>query len=236
MAALDVDALLGKPKNRVARVGVELEGGWTKLPEGAHLEHDGSVYRGMRATGIQYGEIQLGPMLPAQLPAAMRKYYPDHVNASCGLHLHMGFETVLHYSILMVPEYQDTIIEYVRRWAEKEGIDKKHGLWHRLSGKSEFCQHKFWPDEQARARRDHDQNRHGHRYTVINYCYTAHGTIECRLLQMFKDVEQSIRALRLVIDVTNACLLKLMPNIKETHKGKVEFSDTKYEEYVEEVL
>lgn len=47
--AVDLSAILGDParlaglKNRIDKIGIELEGGWTHLPRGVQLTHDGSV-------------------------------------------------------------------------------------------------------------------------------------------------------------------------------------------------
>jgi hypothetical protein len=96
----------------------------------------------------------------------------------------------------------------MKKWATAERLPKDHVLWGRLSGKSEYCQHKFFADKQARnVQKDYDHFRDGCRYTVINYCYGRQQTIECRLLPMFKDVAQSIRALQEVIAITNAFLV-----------------------------
>lgn len=41
---IDISSLIGKCRNRIYRIGVELEGGWAKLPEGtSRLVGDGSV-------------------------------------------------------------------------------------------------------------------------------------------------------------------------------------------------
>ena len=206
---LDISSLLGKCKNRISRIGIEIEGGWKTLPKGIALEHDGSVFRGNRSVDISYGEIPLGPMIPGNYAAAIRKYYPHVVDATCGLHVHMSFEHLRIYSILMAEEYQDTMVAYLTRWADDEGISGEHTFRDRLKGRSRFCQKMFWPDLQTNASKDYNQDRMGHRYTMINYCHQSHGTLECRLLPMFADVEQSVRGVKRVLEITNACLVKL---------------------------
>lgn len=259
---LNIDGVLGKAKNRIALIGVELEGGWTSLPPGVNLVHDGSVRnlvpppssggpsytadqieamvqdrlsRATRGRGLstrqvqqverdvrsmvaqelrggvplQTGEIPSPVMPPSEVGVWMRRYYPQAVNGTCGLHVHMSFESALHYQRLMVPSYQATILDYVGKWAKEEGLKKDHPIWNRLSGDSRYCQHKFWPDHQVRTRaKDHDQQREGHRYTVINFCYLSNGTVECRLLPMMETADQGVRAVQRVLDITNAFLVK----------------------------
>ena len=207
---LSIDHLLGEEsKNRVAKVGVELEGAWTKLPLGAKLEIDNSVYKGTRIAGYQYGELPSGPMLPAAIPRFLKKYYPSAVDHTCGLHVHMSFDSLLRYAWLMSPRYPKTMVKYLSEWAKKEGFPADHHIWDRLSGKSIYCQDKFWPDEQVNyLLKDHDQKRHGHRYTIVNYC-GRYKTVEIRVLPMMSIVAQAIRAVNMVIDITNACLVLL---------------------------
>lgn len=245
--ALDLDRVLGKARNFVYRVGIELEGGWKKLPDGARLAHDGSVLitpdieplaareiervrrqiqrqadsgvitarqaeqmlanmvRG-RAPELQQGELPSEILELEKYPAWMKAYYPSHVNASCGLHVHQSFTNAVYYQRLMTPKYTATILKYVAAWAKKEGLPPAHPIWPRLAGKSEYCQHKFYADQQATSPKDHNRTRHGHRYTVVNYPHREHGTIEVRLLPMMEGADLGIRAVQNILDITNAFL------------------------------
>jgi len=295
---LDIDKLLGKQKiSRIYLVGIELEGGWEKLPEGASgpPQRDGSVHvqakrqsgrntpwplpsleavqnamgrtvyiaqydthgsgevyvydrRSMQIVGNWYmdfapaaerqmyeatrgrqpklhvGEYVSDPMEVRKVPAWMKQYYPSHVNDTCGLHFHMRFRSALDYQRLMVPEYQDTVLAYLKKWAKDEGIKDDHTIWNRLSGKNEYCQAAFFPDEQAmRDRKIYDRSGVGHRYTAINYCWSLGNrkTIECRVLPMFDEAEQGIRAIQHVLAITNACLLALSTKRETEEVGEL---------------
>jgi hypothetical protein len=225
---VNIDKWLGKVPNKVTWVGVEMEGAWPSsfvhsIGHGARYVGDASVSipaPEQRASGLDpdisiSGEITTSnPILPAQMPSWVRKYYPKASNATCGLHIHMSFgneeqeDGALNYARLMVPEFQETVVEYLKKWAEEEGLPRDHHLWPRLNGESKFCQKKFWADEQAHTgKKDYDKERFGHRYTIISYHAKRHGTIECRVLPMMTSMEQSIRALDRVIDITSAFLV-----------------------------
>jgi len=214
---LDIDELLiRRPRNKISNIGIELEGGWETIPKGSRPVPDASVFKDP-VTNTQkapvgcgfVGEIPSHPLIPIEAPTWLRKYYPKVIDKTCGLHVHMSFPTFWHYDQLMVPQYPPTVREYIRRWAKEEDLVEEHPLWERLSGKSEYCQFKFWPDEQFNAKRkDYDHFRKGCRYTDINYS-GAHKTIECRLLPMMANPEQAVRVVRRLIDITNCVLFSV---------------------------
>lgn len=228
---LKIESLLGKTKDRIYRVGIELEGGWTKLPPGVEVQRDGSVnvqgpYRDDFESGrrvrepFQLGEIPSPPLEVTKYPAWMKAFYPSHVNETCGLHVHMSFKPhklngkmlggAWYYQLLMVPEYQATIVHYLTEWAKAEKIPKSHPIWKRLSGDSQFCKFEFFPDMQVKMKNKiYDHNMPGNRYTAINYCHDMHNTIECRVLPMMEQCEMGVKAVQKVLDVTNACLVAL---------------------------
>lgn len=249
---LDLRKWLGRAPDRLHRIGIELEGGWRKLPEGVRLTHDGSVNvedrdtskiqnelsnlrrsfdagnmsqvdytRNQQVISRKYSPLSLGelpsePLEREKVAPWMRKFYPSNVNGTCGLHVHMSFTSALHYQRLMIPSYQATILEYIRTWAKEEGLLDGHPIWGRLDGKSEYCQNKYFADAQvAQRQKGHNRGAPGHRYTVINYCYGTHGTMECRLLPMMEEAEQGIRAVQRVLDVTNAFLVAVVATHKE---------------------
>ena len=64
---------------------------------------------------------------------------------------------------------QVPMVEEFKKWAKKEGLVDTHPLIPRLGGQSRFCQFKFDADGQVQNHdKDHNQDRPGHRYTVIN--------------------------------------------------------------------
>jgi hypothetical protein len=229
---LNLDKVLGVPKNRVVRMGVELEGGWKAMPQGIVVpERDTSVFKNPATEqqepppGInpQYvGEIPIGPIEVAVMPKFMKKYYPHKVDKTCGMHVHQSVANALHYGWLMEPEYQETMIHYLSKWAEKEGFPKGHHIWERLEGKTVYCQKKYWPELQYNYKqKDHNQQREGHRYTIVNYSGRVN-TIEVRVLPMMETVAQAIRAVRMVIDITNASLAVLSRQDKGKLTAKLE--------------
>jgi hypothetical protein len=229
---LNIDAYLkNRPVNRVERIGIEIEGGWTEPPaKTSRIIRDGSVKnfpKDVNFYGI--GEVA-SPPIPIILGETwLNANYPQYINKTCGLHVHMSFADCMMYGRLMHIDYHDTVVEYLKRWATEENIPPTHTLWDRLNNKCEHCQHKFWPDKQARqTEKIYDKEMEGHRYTVINYCYGLRrvgGTVEVRVLPMFDSPEQSWRAIMRVIDITNGCLIKLAKK-ENPLIGEVKTDDT----------
>lgn len=219
---LDIENQLTKPnRDRIKAVGVELEGGWKKLPPNTTLTRDGSVQFanvGIPGGPAHVGEMPSTPMEVKDVEPWMRTFYPSHVNSTCGLHVHMSFKKALTYQQLMDPAYGKTVLEFLRRWAEREGLPKNriegdgtvvatgHTIWDRLEGKVHYCTDAFHADAQARAT-SKQVGSGASRYTAINYCYRLHSTVECRVLPMFETVDQAIRAVQELFRITNAFLV-----------------------------
>jgi len=207
--ALDIEHVR-KMRNRVYRVGIELEGGWKTLPKGTHLARDGSVRVSETSDSgpLQVGELQSPPMPVEGLSAWMKTYYPDCVDETCGMHVHLSFKSALTYQQLMIPSYPATIVAYITKWAKENKLPETHAIWPRLRGDNIFCQHVFYADQQVQHKEKvYDSSRPGHRYSVINYCHTRHSTLECRLLPMMDTMEQAISAIKETINITNAFLV-----------------------------
>lgn len=263
---INIDNLLGKTRNRIYRVGVELEGGWLTLPEGVALEHDGSVRFGGgpaaamtlqeqlfmqaqldngRRQGVRIppqtvpngphhiGELPSPPLEIKDIEAWIKKFHPSHVNATCGMHVHASFKNAITYARMMDARLTSTTLHYMRLWAAKENLALDHPIWERLEGRSRFCQHAFYADKQAQtAVKSHRQEGEGHRYTVWNYCYSQHQTCECRLLPMFVDPAQGIRAVLEVVNIINAFLVRSAAREK---KVNAEFAIHAGDEVKEEI-
>lgn len=228
--ALDVQKFLGKPRNRIYRVGVEVEGGWAVLPPllpGMEIIRDGSVFKTpggdviapvVNGKPIRIGELPSPPLIPIQTALWLKRFYPTHVNSTCGLHVHMSFTRLNHYNQLMTPDYQATVFSELTAWATREGLEKDHPIWARLTGEYEYCNGGYYADTQVHeGEKDYDHFRPGNRYTAIAYRFKRYETIECRILPMFAGWEQAYRAVRHILDVTNACLMVTAKKTADEH-------------------
>ena len=128
-------------------------------------------------------------MQPLALKSWLTSCYPQEVNNTCGFHLHLGFDREKrerYYQWLMHPDYQDTLVAALEAWADAEQLPPDHPLRPRLRGENHYCENQFWADAQAGVTRKNYSHGGKHRYTIVNYCYGQHGTIEIRVLPMFE--------------------------------------------------
>lgn len=242
-----------KVKRRILAVGVELEGGWVDPDGRLSIDRDGSVQidarwtaedevRYQTSTGeerdrlrrkrleagrMRVGELQSQQMPPNHVHEWIMTHHPTQVNQTCGLHVHMSFKDPSHYNRLVTPSYPATVLKYLAEWGERMKVPSAHPLWNRLAGRSEYCRAVYCDTEQIhRKRKDFDHHSKDSRYTVIAYHWSRLGTVECRVLPMFEDPEQSANAVEEVIKITHHFLAssKSRPSvaIKVRQNGEVD--------------
>lgn len=215
----------GKIRNRIEKVGIELEGGWeTVNTKAGRFVTDSSV---CQLSFRHVGEFVSEPIKLKNDYKPVDKWlldnYPDGLNHTCGLHVHMSFDSAINYMRLLRSEFPATVVKSFSDWATREKLRLDHCLWDRLNGKSIYCQHAYFGDDQLKnTRKDYDKARAGHRYTVINYAYNRTSTVECRLLPMLDTVDQAISAVHEILDVTNSFLVATAAKEK---KLKIEVTD-----------
>ena len=168
-----------RPKNRILKAGIELEGGWANNPP-TPVIHDGSVkfpapelrpqpmfsttaerYAWVREEQTRLDQAQfrhigeiVSPPMEATEPTVtdfVTANYPTAVNDTCGLHVHMSFKHRLNYQRLMTPEFTKAMVVGLREWAEQEKLPKGHPLWPRLLDPDHrHCAHIYCGEEQSK--------------------------------------------------------------------------------------
>lgn len=185
---------------KIALMAVELEGGWDKVPEGETMGHDGSV--NVENTNYK-GEIPSKPMVLAELLEWIQRCYPDHVNRSCGMHIHVSFKDNLAYAQLMTPSFYKYFLQEVEKWAIEKKLNEDSIFWERFQGKNSYCKKEYNADMQTRMR-----GKESVRYAHLNYCYSLHKTIEVRLFPAFQKKALTLSAVQLVHDIFEGFLAK----------------------------
>lgn len=207
--------------------GVELEGLWANPAPSVRqrIVVDGSVY-GFEIPGNE-GEIQLGPYDSFdQMAKDIRYYYPDRVNARCGMHVHVSVPSREAYEMLMSIRYRDFLLRRLKTWGKPPTWDKPRILasspfWTRLRPgnngfETNFCDIARWcPEAQAQA----SYKEGSLRYAFLNFCWTQHKTMEIRVLPMFKTSSVGISAIKMILRSTNRYLT--LPSTKAGLKHEI---------------
>lgn len=179
----------GKLKNRIAGVGIELEGAWVQQPKFGVIR-DGSVDirvavpkkftkqpydltdadRRKLAAELNEWKRDFEPKYVGEIPSPrlemdgvqnfMRENYPKYVNASCGLHVHMSFQYLINYNRLMTPDFTPFMVKGLLNWAEEEKLAKDHPLWPRLQKPDHnHCAHIYLGEGQSKITRKEFSSR-----------------------------------------------------------------------------
>jgi len=159
----------------INKVGIEMEGGWRTKPRS--WKRDGSV-----SAGSNSGEIASRPLAtPTTVKAWIKRYKPDHSNATCGLHVHISLKDSSLYTKLTESSFNEFFKSELDKWGKANCPDNDI-FWNRLEGKNTYCKRSFAPGLQLMGLED--------RYTQINFCARRlHGTVEFRVLPMFDNLE-----------------------------------------------
>jgi hypothetical protein len=178
--------------NAIDRVGIELEGGWNTQPANAAYHHDGSV---RTVSSPISGEQVSAPINNwAGVADWVTTAYPTESNVSCGLHVHASFKSRSDYAKLMSAEFYAYFLDRMKAWGERVHLPQTHAFWTRLNGFNRYCEKVFLPEQQVQTR-----FKTGVRYAQLNYCFRLHGTIECRLMPVFKQARIAVSAVQEIL-------------------------------------
>lgn len=224
------------PLKFIDKIGLELEGAW--FSKQANLHDDRSVtgytnkflkwgkkynngdfpdYDGNYLNYI--GEMVSPPLTYAQSIAYLEKNWPDDTMERCGFHIHVSFKNISLYSKLMEPDFFAYFLKAIEKWAVKTDCQNQW-FWNRLRGENQFCKKIFTPEVQVKFKTKPDCS--ATRYSILNYCYGIHKTIECRLLPTFPNKDVAISAFQAVIEIFETYLTEHPPLSAASLSGGVE--------------
>ena len=142
------------------------------------------------------GGASAGEMVsdPGSLPVVfefMDKYWPDETNKSCGMHVHISLKSNLDYSRLMSVRFYRHFMRKMKIFGERRHIHPNSPFWERFEGKNRYCERNDKdgrPDFRDLMKDQPLGKNRDSRYRHVNFCYGKHGTVEIRMLPMFKKI------------------------------------------------
>lgn len=183
----------------IAYAGVELEGAFHFEDEDERRFHeDGSVNYDL-CCGDEccfVGEVSSSPKDSlAAVRRFVRNFYPEHVDGSCGLHVHLSTFSPATYSLLTHRAYHDGLLSSLYAYGKEHSVPDE--FFERLGGQNAYCERCFNPDGQL--------YRDDSRYTAVNYAaYRCHGTLELRVLPAFDYADDAYDVVEHVLTWTNS--------------------------------
>lgn len=181
--------------------GVELEGGWdVRPPVPGSFARDGSV----AVSGRFYvGEYRSPVFRSVQALAEwISAAYPQHVDGSCGLHVHVRGPWDL-VSGLSVPDAQRAFLDSLEEWGNQWGV-RSERFYDRIHGRNRYCCGVQEGYDLINAAVSGSKGEW--RYRAINFASGWHGPgrFEVRVLPMFKAARVAVAAVEAVLELTLA--------------------------------
>ena len=134
-----------------------------------------------------------------------KRYYPEEHNYDCGGHFHVSFDNIQAFEFLCTVDFFEHFQRELYRWGVRAHIKNKD-FWDRLRGDNSMCKTTFRGVEQLYTVND---NYPDCRYSILNFQYNKHGTLEFRILPMFDDPKLYIKAVQVCMDITQKYLDKM---------------------------
>ena len=146
----------------------------------------GNVHTGEYITTPQVYDRMLRNLTPIIL-----RNYPHNTNTSCGGHFHISFKNTKCYGIAMNKKLWSLIKRKLGAYVNKNCTSEEAQITHsRIHGVS-YCYNKYLAEDQMMG--------DGDRYCHLNFAYQKHGTMEVRILPMYKNVSTYLKTLRLTV-------------------------------------
>jgi hypothetical protein len=226
----------------IDRIGIELEGGWEDYPPDwkgkvVHIIQDLSIDgrtlpTDKRLEETHVGEVVSPPLSLDEWRGWLSAMYPNGVNITCGLHVHLSFTKKRDYSMIMSKSFERKVLGGAGTLARMKELPKDHYLWARLKGNSPFASFMILPKEQVKVKEKRIGMRA--RYAAFNHCFSMHGTVEYRVLPMFPEgadlaqefIENYLSVVEAELERTEKQVLSFGCSLRE-HQGIIQEREVK---------
>jgi hypothetical protein len=207
-----------RPEKSHAKLGVEVEGWWlhTRWSEvertaaNWHMSgaEDGSLAHDDSEETRRY-EFRTRPGSLGEAISQVTAIYPDKCDSSAGMHIHMSFNDVSDISLLASADFLTFFRQRWEAWGTRMGVHRSSDFWERLRGGNDYCK-VVTPEMLTGA--SAGRIVRADRYRQINFCsFARHGTMELRLLPLFRDLKLAISAMEEWVAIVEDFLATVAP-------------------------
>jgi hypothetical protein len=185
------------------QIGVEIEGRWRRadwaavrtLASGRGIPgcSDGSINT---LNGYTPYEWQTKPDTLAGAIDQLLLLYPHHAGRDCSMHVHTSFQDCFSLTRLCTQEFVDFFEARWRAWGAEHKISPNSEFFERLDGENSYCA------RMSSGNLPRGEMSNMDRYAQLNFsAFQKHGTLECRLLPMFRDSRLAVSALEELMSI-----------------------------------
>lgn len=147
-----------------------------------------------------------GSML--ELSKWMSNYWPDLTNNTCGLHFHVSLNTHGYYSCLMDEKFYPFFKNKLADFAAQEKLNKvfQDRFYNKTEWAKKYCNDTFHPEKQAYVNHKIYHDKCPDRYTILNYCFGLHSTLEIRVFSAHMSPKMAIKSAHWWVNCVNEYL------------------------------
>jgi hypothetical protein len=205
----------------IDKIGIELEGGFH--PDNGIMNT--RVYGDGSVSGVQCwdddgdsypercveGEVSTPPLKSwGRLEDFLDCNFPEHVNDTCGTHLHISTKTINEYNTILCRDFYDSFVDMLNRYGDMHKHNVPDEWFTRLEGGNTYCENEYCPTMQLR------EDKPSARYRFLNYCYSTHGTVEVRVLPAFDNSRDLLKAVKYIVPWVNSYIDTKLPDSGRT--------------------
>jgi hypothetical protein len=144
---------------------------------------------------FRVGEV-VSPPLPsnAEVLKFISECWPDKSNKTSALHFHLSFKEVGHYSCLMEEDFGVYFREQLHKFAVENNLNQvmQSRIFNKCDHSRYYCKDNFIPLNQVFVKQKIWHENSPHRYTILNFCFGLHKTMECRVFSSHTKLKTGI--------------------------------------------
>lgn len=109
--------------------------------------------------------------------------WPDKSNKTSALHFHLSFLDSSYYSCLMEQSFGIYFRECLQKFAVENNLNQvmQSRIFNKCEHSQYYCKDNFIPLNQVYVKQKIWHDNSPNRYTILNFCYGLHKTMECRV-------------------------------------------------------
>jgi hypothetical protein len=144
---------------------------------------------------FRVGEVVSEPLNSnAAVIQFLRECWPDKSNKTSALHFHLSFKKIGYYSCLMEEKFGIEFRERLQKFAVENNLNKiiQSRIFNKCEHSQYYCRDRFIPLNQVFVKQKVWHDNSPDRYTILNFCFGLHKTMECRVFSSHTNIKAGL--------------------------------------------